>query len=766
MVKPVAKAEINSFVKGLISESSPLNFPADASRDEENFELNRDGSRNRRLGVDFEPSYQLRSTGYTSLTMPVVAVAYYRWLGAGNNPDAEFLVIQIGSHIDIYQAEGDSISASTFIGSVTLTGLQIGTKLSFASIDGKLVAAGGTELVHVIEWNGSTLSYTTGSLKVRDLWGLPGYDGNEVHTRPTSLATEHLYNLRNQGWGVPRKDASGTLKDPIDIFNTEYTAFPASSETVYTGLQFQPASPPTYPTPWERIYPSLYNEVLGLSDQAAKGYYIIDVLKRGTSRAQADLANRTRYPSLTRVPGTIKSDTTSGGASLAIEYAGRVFYAGFKGTVSDPETNSPNLSNYVLFSQVVKSRDDLFKCYQVGDPTSREGSDIVDTDGGFIRIAGAKKLIGMKVLANNLFIICDNGVWKITGGSEYGFGATNYRVDKISAAGGFSEKTLVEVNDSLYFWGDEGIFQVARNQFGDWEVKNISQATIQTIYDEIDLEDKRNSVGIYDQGGKKIRWLVGNTNDPAATTEVVELILDLVLGSFSKNRIYNLTANSPRVIGYTATPSSVTITEEKPVQVGGVQVQVGGVDLNMTEVTGLPQASAVKFITLYGTSGGNVTYTFSLYRDEDFRDWKTADGEGVDALAFIMTGTTVAGDSSVFKQTPYLVMHFRKTEDGVKMEDGDLVPNNPSSCFLRSMWNWADSAKSGQWGNLFQAYRYRRPLFITGPTDLYDNGFETVVTKNKLRGRGRALSLYIETEPYKNCVILGWNLSITGNSLP
>ena len=42
-----------SFVKGLITEASPLTFPENASIDEKNFVLNRDGSRSRRLGVDY-----------------------------------------------------------------------------------------------------------------------------------------------------------------------------------------------------------------------------------------------------------------------------------------------------------------------------------------------------------------------------------------------------------------------------------------------------------------------------------------------------------------------------------------------------------------------------------------------------------------------------------------------------------------------------------------------------------------------------------------
>ena len=75
MVKPITKVEITSFSKGFLTEASPLNFPADATRDEENFELNINGSRDRRLGVDFENNYQLRSTGYNSTDLKGLATS-------------------------------------------------------------------------------------------------------------------------------------------------------------------------------------------------------------------------------------------------------------------------------------------------------------------------------------------------------------------------------------------------------------------------------------------------------------------------------------------------------------------------------------------------------------------------------------------------------------------------------------------------------------------------------------------------------------------
>ena len=56
----------NTFVQGLITEASPLAHPKNASSDEINFKLNRDGSRDRRLGIDFEDGFVLNSTGYTA----------------------------------------------------------------------------------------------------------------------------------------------------------------------------------------------------------------------------------------------------------------------------------------------------------------------------------------------------------------------------------------------------------------------------------------------------------------------------------------------------------------------------------------------------------------------------------------------------------------------------------------------------------------------------------------------------------------------------
>ena len=63
-----------------------------------------------------------------------------------------------------------------------------------------------------------------------------------------------------------------------------------------------------------------------------------------------------------------------------------------------------------------------------------------------------------------------------------------------------------------------------------------------------------------------------------------------------------------------------------------------------------------------------------------------------------------------------------------------------------------------------QAYRYRKQYTPSGPEDDYDTGFEVVSSRNKLRGRGKAFSIYFETEPNKDCRLIGWSLALNGNT--
>ena len=762
MPKKGSRVEINTFIQGLITEASPLNFPANASLDEDNFELNRDGTRDRRLGMDFEPNFSLIDIAETTSSVSAAALNTFKWYSVNGLTSKEFLVAQVNRKIFFFDLERTVLSDEGYKGTVTLSSLPENVRYSFAALEGKLVVAAGTADIAVVAYDEilETFSASYSRLTTRDSWGVQVPSSNyetDVSFRGTSLPIEHRYNLQNQSWGIPRKNKAGTLVNPVTQYFTDLAVYPSNSEVVWTGLQYQPIVGAA--DPFERMYTNLYTEVLGSSLKAAKGYFVIDALARGTSRQAVYAANSTKYPALGTTTAALPDDTTPGGATCLTSFAGRVFYAGFSGAVEDGDSRSPVLSDHVMFSKLVRSPEDITKCYSDGDPTSRESNDLVDTDGGFIRISGANGIVSLQNIETHLLVFATNGVWSISGGSDFGFSATNYKVSRVSVFGSLSDSSVVREGGRIFYWAEDGIYVIAKNQYGELSVESLTKTTIQTLYENIPTASKTKAIGTYDMFTKKLRWIYkeGALFTPASVTR--ELIFDLSLNAFYTSTIKRAPGNVIEVMGVFPSAAFNTGSAFEPVFVGTDAVLVGTEQVGFSSDIRKSGIQSLRYLT-FQSVGSDVNITFAYYQDSTFVDWYSLDNVGVDAKAFLVTGSQTAGDSAIEKQIPYLIMHFRRTEINVV----DFIPERQSSCFARSQWNWADSAVSGKWSPLFQAYRYRQPRFVTGPNDDYDNGYETVVTKNKMRGRGKAFALYLETEAGKDCRILGWSLTLNANS--
>ncbi len=807
MPKQAIKVEVNSFVKGLVSEASPLNFPPNASLDEENFELNRTGTRTRRLGFDLEQSHNLvpAPAGVTELTSP--PPNSFEWSEAGGFSSFNLLVIQIQNHISLFNIDSDPISNS-IVWTGQMEGFPTDTRFSFASVDGKLIITAGIVTIGVITCKSKTefeISY--GLILTRDVWGVEGLDTEGIkyeldNTYRGAFSSAHIYNLQNQSWGIPRRNGWGDLQDPINLYAYYLGRYPGSSEVVWTGLQYQPVPGGE---PMERIYHQLYNDVVGLTFSSAKGHFIIDAINRGTSRDAAYVSNRVKYstifdtlsPEDTRLispVGTASNsasekiarqiafeqtkakllvsgsqmadyginflpDYTDGGCTVVTEFAGRVFYGGFTGTTIGGDARSPNLTNYIFFSQLVKSAPDVFKCYQEGDPTVRDESDVVDTDGGFIRIHGADRIISLVATAGALIVIASNGTWVVRGGSDYGFSATNYKVDKVSTFGSSSPLSVVQDGGNVYYWADEGIYGLGKDQFGEFGSKSLSDNVIQSFYEDIPSLSKSGCIGKYDPVGKKIRWLYQLPTSDLEVFSPMELVLDLTLGAFYKNRIYLTADNKVQLVGmFRTSPFSSTSNEDSVYSDTDLVFELTNeVVVAIERRDSSPQT--IKYICVITVDGVSY-YTFGYYKNTEFLDWQRYNGVGVDAKAFMLTGAQIAGDSSVQKQVQYLTMHFRRTESGV---DSNLRPLKQSSCFARMQWDWSGGAQSNKWSALRQMYRYTKEYTPVNISDTYDTGFDLITTKNLVRGRGRAFALYVETEPLKDCQLLGWSVAADGN---
>lgn len=751
---------MNKFNAGLNTDASPLTTPDNSSIDEDNFVLNIDGSRNRRLGMDYEDNFELINTTTVFTTSEDIAVRTFKWNNAGGDPTRAIEVVQVGNKIDFFHLGEASVSAGYFH-TETFPASSVSVKFSFSVVDGLLIAANGDKNIYVFTFTApNTIVRTSQRLLIRDLFGVEDIyagvniaRGSEVQNRPATLTQPHLYNLRNQSWAIPRipGNALETVFDPIEYFNNRALLFPSNSDTVNETL-YPDAENPTNRTVDRFFADDLIRNPLGTT-RAPQGFYIIDALDRGTSRIQKDLDSRARYPNISYAVTTLPTDSTPTGANTIAEFAGRVFYAGFSGEIVNGDDSSPKMSSYILFSKVVDSPSDISLCFQQNDPTSKDFPDILATDGGFIRINEAYGIHKMISLGSALMVVATNGIWRILGGTDNGFTALSYIVEKISDRGCSSPDSITVVDNGFMFWSDDAIYYVSPDQFGSWACNNISFGRIQRFYDSISVSDKQKAYGLYDSYERKVRWLFYNKT--SSTVPVRELILDIQLQAFYTNTVKQLTTAYPKPaamylgLSYEVSNSEVSVVvNNDPVVIGLDQVVISS-----DEVLGTSQRE-LGYVIITSTSP-TISYTFGKYIDTDFRDWRSANGVGVDADAYVVTNYIAGGDFQRDKQLPYITIHMRRTENGF---DTDYNPINQSSCLVQARWDWSDSDRSGKWGREFQAYRYRKLYLPTSQFDDYDNGFATIVTRNKLRGNGKVLSLRFRTEPNRNLHLYGWSM--------
>ena len=760
MPRQTVPAEVSTFVKGLITEASPLTFPDNASLDELNFILNKDGSRQRRLGMEFKE-------GSSELVLPVVSldglsINTFKWESVGGDPTKTAIVLQCGKSIYIIDASdpGGVFEQSFVIGSSDQQ------QISMASVDGVLVCVSGDKQIATVDYRDGVYTKASQTLKIRDLFGVQDIVSGKdllspeyLETRPTTLTSAHTYNLRNQTFAIPRWVQYDELT--IDCIKGFYNqsgivgkaSFPSNADSVLPFFFANPGDDGNREV--ERYFArEAFINPLG-SFRAPRGYFVIDALERGKSRLDAIARLKSRHPENIYDVTSLPQDKTPGGATVVAQFAGRVFFAGFSGDVIDGDSQSPRLTSYVLFSKLVDNISDIGKCYQDGDPTSKDTPDVVATDGGFIRLDGAYGIQKMVSVGSQLIVVAENGVWGIQGGSDYGFNAENYLVKKYSEHGCVSPSSVVLVDNTVLFWGDDGIYNVAPNQYGDWGVTTLTATTIQKFYDDIDTSSKKLCKGFYDAYERKVRWLYDN--DFLITGKNTrELILDLNLSAFYVLEVDSGPSEFRVVVGAEVPPFRNALAQES-VTVSGVSVTAGGEDVVITSKVGETQLREFLYVVVKSYTESQIVLQMASYSNTSFLDWGV-----VDAAAYLVTGYMSGGDFQRYKQVPYITVHSRRTETGF---DSDYNLLNQSSCKVQSMWEWTNSQNSNRWGKEFEAYRLNRLWVPSSSSDEYDDGFSVVTTKNKLRGKGRVLSLKFSTSPGKNLHLYGWSmlLGVNGN---
>lgn len=205
----------NNFIKGLITETTPLKFPSDGCTETFNCIFDVKGEVTRRPDLEFEDNV----TSFTSTANANEVLAEYVWKTVSGSSNIAFVIVQKGAIIHFYGINdaGDTASVSQNKKSFTIdlaahrvsgSGRDPGRFIcQFASGNGRLVIVNRLCYPMLVAYDVNTDSISTTDLKLlyRDFVGLN--DGLTLLTRPTSdvptLKTNnpnHYYNLINQGW--------------------------------------------------------------------------------------------------------------------------------------------------------------------------------------------------------------------------------------------------------------------------------------------------------------------------------------------------------------------------------------------------------------------------------------------------------------------------------------------------------------------------------------------------------------------------------------
>lgn len=701
----------NTFVKGIITEAGPLTYPENASLDEENCVLNRNGSRQRRLGMDYEEDFVLRPV----TVHPDDAIAAFRWKNAANDSDNQLVCVQAGQRLLVFDGTPVSTSAN-LLANLNLASYITGKeKIQVADGMGYLFIVGGTTKPIYLSYNPTTkaITVTQYALLIRDFFGVD--DGLAVNNRPGSLSTAHNYNLLNQGWNSTQ----------ITSYHTADSVYPSNAQRWYIGKDTN-----------DDFSPATLDKMEFGTSPAPKGRFIIDAFDRSNSRnVHSGL--------------TVASDIETGYPSCVGFAFQRVFYAGCKSSITAPSTTQPNYTGYVFYSRVLRSVGDAGQCHQDADPTSEVDSELVDTDGGYVNIPDSGQIYRLVAKGDQILVFAEEGIWAIMG-DDGGFRGTSFQVVKLTDFGVLAPYTIVDTEDAVLYWNRGGIYSLIPDpSSGRLVSRNISETTIQTLYNEIDQPTKINAVGSFDPVNRRVSWMYNDSLDYTGTTfrnkYNKELVLDFVLEAFYKNSISSHEEPSPYISDY--------------VEMHDFLLRKEGVRNRGDSVT---KYLVVQFLN---PATNSASITFGYYRNQTLRDWVGVDGLGVSYLSYLLTGDETMGDIARRKDAPYLAMHFKRTEENAitDPDSGETIPDNPSGMLVQCRWDWSDHSDSGKWQPPFQAYRLLRPYSLVSGQPI-NYGQEVIVTRNRITGSGRALRIYMTSDGDKDFYLYGWATKFSGRT--
>jgi hypothetical protein len=717
MPQSLVQRTVNTFVKGLITEASELTFPENASVDELNCALERDGTRRRRKAVTLEENAVTSGAAITEGSV----IQTSSWYNVAGQTNLEFLVVQNGKDLTFYEKARNPLSDQKVANaSFDLSTVSANNNLSpseeriqVTSLNGVLVVASPAIDTVYLEYDAAgspnKITGTAIEFKERDFEWQGSIDEvtDEYFEEGTALVSnQRKYDTENVGW-VGTKGAAA-----LTTYGAS-TTYPALTHAWYSGKD---ANGAFNKADWLEIYTG--------SSLAANGHYVLDVF------------NKVRTNS-------IATEVETGRFRSVAAYAGRIFYSGI---------DSAKNGGKVYFSRLTENIKDIGNCYQVNDPTSEVLSDLLDTDGGVVSIPDAHNIRKLHVLGASLLVFAENGVWAVAGVDNV-FRATEFAITQISDVGIVNENTFTVGGGVPIWWGKTGIYAIqAGENLNTPTANNLSLSTIQTLWNDIPNEKKAQAFAEYDQINQRIFWFYPDKDETIDYKYNNILVLDLALQAFYPWQVSDGT-DGHYIVGTSYFSGLGSTSTETQVVNGSDTIVNGSDDVVATLYRDFLEGDSE--IKLLVRSGVDSKLTVATFRGDSYLDWGDADYS-----SFAEAGYDFMGNLSGFKNAPYVTTYMRVTEDGYVADGLGYAFINPSSCKMSVSWNLSKANSTPR-----EIYKLK-DVPVVDPDDLSSINYptDTVVTKSKVRGRGRSMKLRFESTAGKDFHLVGYEVIGARNS--
>lgn len=805
MARQVTEKVYADFRKGWLQDQHPLQQPEGTVEDINNFDISKDGTIAKRKGL--EPKSVASVSGIIKS-----ATEIHRWDNVNGDPNINFIVVYMvdtnqEAIFDIYEASPSTASegVGAYLGRVTTnkqyanSGDTQDNKLSVTTAMGKLFYAHPQLGIGYITFSedSSTFFNFKYVLEIRDtlLWetGSEGIDGIE-HRGGRYISPIAEYNLRNSGWGdKPTKCTQ--LPYEYKVHNTEFAPIPYYKYEFRTehGLDRWPKLSELYhmsksgggnnveqinafnPNQFKNDYTGNTVPPLGKYIVRTDQFYRTGYKLNGDSHSSMAEKSNSAYPRGCRE----RYDLTESPSKIAF-YAGRLWYAG-NGTYTSQQffdsyqTKEIDARSTIYYSQTLQNNlENSTKCYQQNDPTAETINQVLATDGGTLSFKEIGRIEELVTLGSFLYVVADNGIWRISGKDYNSFSADSYSIEKVSNVGVLSTRGVTSSEEILFALTEVGILAIAsQGATGPATVTNLTENKINTFYKQFSKKVLKNVRVSYDFREKKLVILAALPGQEEVTDSFYRnkpntvLFYDMELGFFYK---YSFTPPEDAefiVSDLFLTEGSVTVTTR--------DYMVDSLDERYTDSSGedywIPGTSSfvetLKRLGLFVVNPSDsldiLTFTGDIDYEDDFGygapiDYSSNMSVGFDSIGSLIADKKQAPYVLSYLERPYKIDAFgNKTYGGFVAISADEVGLEiDASCQLRHSWDHKTLS------SLSELFRYNRSYTPAGANDPFNYGQDVIKTKNRIRGKGTSLNLEIVSPAGKACFLEGIAIQYVG----